>query len=153
MQSITPFLWFDGKAEEAAAFYASVFPNSSYFVSNRNPDGSALVASFSINGMNFAALNGGPHYQFSPATSFLIRCEDQVEVDHLWDSLVDGGSPMACGWLSDKFGVTWQIVPARFFELLDAGTPAQVQAVMGAMMQMVKFDVAALEAAFASAAG
>ncbi len=151
MQSITPFLWFDGKAEVAAAFYASVFPNSDFNVAHRNPDGSALVVSFSINGLKFAALNGGPHYQFSPATSFMIHCDDQAEVDHLWDSLVEGGAAMACGWLTDKFGVTWQIVPVRFFELLDAGTPAQTQAVMGAMMQMVKFDVAGLEAAFASA--
>jgi predicted 3-demethylubiquinone-9 3-methyltransferase (glyoxalase superfamily) len=152
MQKITPFLWFDGNAEQAAEFYASIFPGATYEVGMRNPDGSALVVSFKLHGLSFSGLNGGPNYKFSPATSFLIRCDGQAEVDHYWNNLVEGGKPMACGWLDDKFGVTWQIVPKQFFELLSSGTPAQSQAVMGAMMGMIKFDISEMQKAFDVAA-
>ena len=152
MQAITPFLWFNGQAEEAAKHYVSIFPNSSYEVGARNGDGSALVMSFSLNGLEFAGLNGGPMYKFSPATSFVIHCDSQTEVDHYWNSLLEGGEAKSCGWLDDKFGVSWQVVPRRFFQLMSSGTPAQSQAVMGAMMQMIKFDIAGLEQAFTAAA-
>ena len=152
MQKVTPFLWFENQAEEAAKFYCSIFPGATCGEGMRGPDGNILVMTFNLGGVDFAGLNGGPMYKFSPATSFVIHCESQDEVDHFWNRLLEGGKASQCGWLDDKFGVTWQIVPTRFFELLNVGTPAQSGAVMGAMMQMVKFDIAVLEAAFEGAA-
>ena len=151
LNSITPFLWFDGQAEAAAEFYASVFPGGTWNVGFRTGDGAALVATFTIRGIEFSALNGGPHYKMTPGTSFLVDCKDQEEVDYFWEKLSEGGETLACGWLTDKFGVTWQIVPTRFFELLDSGTAAQTAAVMATMQSMIKLELGPLEAAFAAA--
>jgi len=151
MKGITPFLWFDNQAEEAAAFYTSVFKESENLGSFRGGDGKVLVATFTLNGLRFMALNGGPEYKFTHATSFMVHCASQAEVDYYWEKLTDGGEPVQCGWLLDKYGLSWQIVPNRFTELMETGTPEQAGAVMSAMMQMIKFDIAALERAFESA--
>ncbi len=145
---ITPFLWFDNNAEEAVDFYVSVFPNSRRLEELRNPGGAPgsagglLTISFELDGQRFVALNGGPDHTFNEAVSFLVHCETQQEIDYYWERLVgDGGSEIACGWLKDKFGLRWQVVPARIFELL------QHPAAMQAMMQMTKFEIAELERA------
>ena len=154
MQKITPFLWFDGKAEEAANFYTSLFKNSKILNIARcgeagpGPKGTVMVATFQIEGQEFMALNGGPHYTFSPAISFLVSCETQAEVDELWEKLSAGGSELQCAWLKDKFGVSWQIVPKAFFELMRDKDPVKSQRVFKAMMQMTKFDIAALQRAY-----
>lgn len=155
LQKITPFLWFDGQAEEAAAFYLSVFPNSRPGPVVRNTgaeperEGDVLVVSFELEGMTFTALNGGPQFRFSEAVSFVIHCATQAEVDHYWERLCEGGQPSQCGWLKDRFGLSWQIVPERFIELVSGGDAAVTGRVMEAMMQMTKFDIAALERAAA----
>lgn len=151
---ITPFLWFDSQAEEAARFYVGLFPNSAIDAVVRYPEGTPGVAgtvmtvAFRLDGMPFTALNGGPHYRFSPATSFVIDCADQAEVDRYWDALSDGGRVQQCGWLDDRYGVTWQVVPNALPRLLRDPDPAKAQRVAQAMMAMVKFDVAALERAW-----
>ena len=145
--SITPFLWFDSNAEEAADFYVSVFPNSRKLSELRNtgdapgPKGGVLTVSFELDGLSFTALNGGPAYQFTPAISFVVRCETQQEIDDYWSKLTAGGKEIQCGWLVDKFGLSWQIVPARLPELLKH--PKGMQA----MMKMKKLDIAELERA------
>ncbi len=150
MQKITPFLWFDGKAEEAANFYVSVFKNSKilnvvrYGEAGPGPKGSAMVVSFEIEGQKFSALNGGPQYTFSPAISFLVDCETQPEVDELWTKLTVGGKEVQCGWLTDKFGVSWQIIPRAFMEMMQDKDPVKSQRVFKAMLQMVKIDVEVL---------
>ena len=144
---ITPFLWFDSNAEEAADFYVSVFPNSRKLSELRNtgdapgPKGGVLTVSFELDGLRFTALNGGPAYQFTPAISFVVRCDTQQEIDDYWSKLTAGGKEIQCGWLVDKFGLSWQIVPARLPELLK--DPRGMQA----MMKMKKLDIAELERA------
>ena len=154
MQTITPFLWFDSQAEEAAAFYVSVFPDSSvrsvarYGEAGPGPAGSAMVVEFTLRGQEFSALNGGPVYQFNPAMSFVVDCVTQDEVDHYWDALTaDGGQPVQCGWLTDKFGVSWQIVPRRLGELMANSDPDVAKRVTEAMLKMIKLDIAELERA------
>jgi predicted 3-demethylubiquinone-9 3-methyltransferase (glyoxalase superfamily) len=144
-QKITPCLWFDGQAEEAAAFYVSIFPNSS--ITNVTPGlgGSALVVEFQLAGVEFLALNGGPHFKFNEAISLSIDCGSQAEVDEFWEKLTAGGGPSQCGWLKDKYGVSWQVVPAMLPKLLQ--DPAKAGRVMQALMGMTKLDIRALEAA------
>jgi len=153
MPQITPFLWFDGQAEEAMNFYLGIFPNSKALEVTRcgdagpGPKGSVLVTSFELDGQRFNALNGGPSFKFNEAVSFVIHCADQAEVDHYWERLSDGGQPGDCGWLKDRFGVSWQVTPTAMLDLLndpDAGRSARA---MRAMMQMTKLDIAALQAA------
>lgn len=157
MPKITPFLWFDSNAEEAVNFYVSVFKNSKienisrYGDAGPGPKGSVMTATFQLDGQHFMALNGGPHYKITPAISFMVNCESQAEVDELWDKLVAGGQPMACGWLTDRFGVSWQITPRILNELLRDKDPAKAQRVMQAMMQMIKIDIQALKDAYAGA--
>jgi len=157
MQKITPFLWFDNQAEEAVNFYVSVFRNSRITniarygddaakVSGR-PQGSVMTVAFELDGQPFVALNGGPVFTFSPAVSFVVDCATQEEVDRLWDRLSAGGEPQQCGWLRDKYGVTWQIVPAVLGKLLSDPDAARAQRVMQAMLQMNKLDIGALKQA------
>jgi predicted 3-demethylubiquinone-9 3-methyltransferase (glyoxalase superfamily) len=144
---ITPFLWFDNNAEEAVAFYLSIFPNSRRTGELRNtgdapgPKGGVLTVSFELDGLRFTALNGGPVFKFNEAVSFVVVCETQDEIDYYWSKLTAGGSEVQCGWLKDKFGLSWQIVPARISELLKTSKAMQ------AMMKMKKFDIAELERA------
>jgi predicted 3-demethylubiquinone-9 3-methyltransferase (glyoxalase superfamily) len=154
MQKITPFLWFDGKAEEAMNFYTSIFKNSKvvdvarYGDAGPGPKGSVMTASFQLDGLEFVALNGGPHYQFTPAVSFYVGCETQAEVDHYWDRLGEGGQPLQCGWITDKYGVTWQIVPTALIDMMRDTDPDRASRVVQAMMRMVKLDIAALKRAY-----
>lgn len=156
-QRITPFLWFDGKAEEAANFYVSVFRNSRvvsvtrYGAAGPGPKGSVMSAVFQLEGQEFYALNGGPQYKFSPAISLFVNCETQQEVDELWEKLSAGGKTNRCGWLDDKFGVTWQIIPTTLGRLLQDKDAAKANRVMRAMMQMDKIDIKRLEQAYAGA--
>lgn len=145
---ISPFLWFDSNAEEAVDFYLTIFKNSRELSEfrvpdeNAGPDGKVLTISFELDGQRFTALNGGPHFRFTEAISFVVRCDDQAEVDYYWSKLTaDGGSESQCGWLKDKFGLSWQIVPVRITELLRS--PKAMQA----MMKMKKLDIAELERA------
>jgi predicted 3-demethylubiquinone-9 3-methyltransferase (glyoxalase superfamily) len=153
MHRITPFLWFDGQAEEAMSFYVSIFKNAKVLSVNRYgkgapmPEGTVLTASFELDGQRFVALNGGPMYKFSPATSFVVDCDTQAEVDYYWDKLGEGGKPNRCAWLDDKFGVTWQIVPKQLGQLLSDPDPVKAGRVMQAMMQMSKIDIAGLQRA------
>lgn len=154
MQKITPFLWFDGKAEEAANFYTSIFKNSKlgqirrYGDAGPGPKGSVLTASFAIEGQEFVALNGGPQFTFTPAISFFVNCETQEEVDELWEKLSAGGEPGRCGWLKDKFGLSWQIVPSVLRKMLGDKDPTKARRVMTAMLQMTKIDTADLKRAY-----
>ena len=142
MSSITPFLWFDTQAEEAAKFYCSVFGNSRITGTTPGPGGRPMTVGFELDGQEFVALNGGPQFRFNEATSFVIHCRDQDEIDHYWSKLTgDGGEESMCGWLKDKYGLSWQVVPKGLGEMLSS--PAAVQA----MMKMRKFDIAALKAA------
>jgi predicted 3-demethylubiquinone-9 3-methyltransferase (glyoxalase superfamily) len=157
MQKITPFLWFDSQAEEAAKFYVSVFKNSRIVgvarygdaaaeVSGR-PKGSTMTVTFELDGQRFTALNGGPLFKFTEAVSFAIDCNTQQEVDELWQKLTEGGEEGQCGWLKDKFGVSWQVVPRVLIELLQDKDAKKSQRVMQAMLQMKKIDIGALERA------
>ena len=154
MQKITPFLWFDSQAEEAMNFYVSIFRNSKVLTVNRygdagpGPKGTVMTANFLLYGQEFVALNGGPQYKFTPAISFVVNCESQQEVDDLWDKLSAGGREDPCGWLQDKFGVSWQIVPSVLVKLLSDPDPVKAQRVMAAMMKMKKIDIAALKRAY-----
>ena len=154
MQKISPFLWFDGKAEEAAKFYISIFPNSKIGDILRNgpdgpgPQGSVLTVAFELDGQKFTALNGGPHYKFSPATSFVVNCETQDEVDYYWEKLSAGGKTMQCGWLDDKYGVTWQVVPNILVKMLQDKDAEKARRVMQTMMQMVKLHIKPLQQAY-----
>jgi predicted 3-demethylubiquinone-9 3-methyltransferase (glyoxalase superfamily) len=146
MSSISPFLWFDTEAEQAAELYVSLFPNSSITDVARTPDGSAFTVSFVLDGVEFQALNAGPHHKFTEAVSFFIKAETQERIDELWTKLTaDGGEPGQCGWLKDRFGLSWQVVPPRLGELLS--DPAVSQPVMQAMLGMQKLVIADLEAA------
>jgi len=155
MKKITPFLWFDGNAEEAMNFYTSIFRNakvgsiSRYGEAGPGPAGSVLTASFELEGLQFTALNGGPHFKFNEAISFHVACESQQEVDYFWERLGAGGQIQQCGWLKDKFGVSWQIVPTALPRLLGNPDRAKANRVMQTMLQMKKLDIAALERAAA----
>jgi len=157
MQKISPFLWFDGDAEEAANLYTSVFEDSEVTDTTRYPEGSpgpageVMSVTFRLQGQEFMALNGGPEYTFTPAISFFVNCEDQDEVDRLWKLLSDGGEPGPCGWLTDRFGVSWQIIPTILGELLSGPDGERSQRVMGAMLQMSKLDIQALKDAATAA--
>lgn len=158
MPKIHPFLWFDTEAEAAMTFYLSIFPNSKVLSVQRygpnapGPEGSVMTCDFELDGQRVTALNGGPIFKFSEACSFVIDCENQAEVDHYWDKLVEGGSPSQCGWLKDRFGFSWQVVPRQLFETIGGPDPEGRKRAMAAMMKMVKLDVAALEAAYAGQA-
>lgn len=154
MQKISPYLWFDGQAEEAATFYTSLFANSTikeisrYGEAGPGPAGSVLVVAFEIEGQEFYALNGGPMYHFTPAVSFMVNCETQEEVDRLWSALCEGGEPQPCGWLVDKFGLSWQIVPTILGKLMSDPDPIKAQRVTEAMLKMQKLDIQALQDAY-----
>jgi predicted 3-demethylubiquinone-9 3-methyltransferase (glyoxalase superfamily) len=141
MQTVTPFLWFDGKAEEAMNFYLSVFKNSTVTNVARGPGGSVTSATFELDGQKFIALNGGPMFSFTPAVSFFVNCDTQQEVDELWDKLSAGGKKERCGWLKDKFGLSWQVVPSVLGKLLQDTDAAKRNRVMTAMLQMDKLDI------------
>ena len=155
MQKITPFLWFDGNAEEAMNFYTSIFRNakvgsvSRFGEAGPGPAGGVLTASFELEGLQFTALNGGPHFKFNEAISFHVACESQDEVDYFWETLGAGGQIQQCGWLKDKFGVSWQIVPTALPRLLGDPDRSKANRVMQAMLQMKKLEIAALERAAA----
>ena len=148
MQKITPFLWFDGKAEEAMNFYVSVFKDSKVVRVTPGPGGKAMSVAFQLNGQEFYALNGGPQYKFSPAISLFVSCETQAEVDELWDKLSAGGKPNRCGWLDDKYGLTWQIIPSLLGKLLGDKDPEKARRVMTAMLQMTRIDMKGLQEAY-----
>ena len=158
MQKITPFLWFDGNAEEAVNFYTSIFPESKIVSVSRHgdagpgPKGTVMVMTFELEGQQFMALNGGPQFKFTPAISLLVRCKTQAEVDRYWDQLSAGGQTIECGWLQDKFGVSWQIVPTVLFEMMADKDPKKADRVMSAMMEMKKLDIAGLKRAYKGAA-
>ena len=153
-QNITPFLWFDDNADEAVNFYLSIFKDSRLLDTKRygetgpGPKGTIMTATFELNGQQFIALNGGPRFKFTEAVSFVVKCETQEEIDYYWDKLLDGGEPQRCGWLKDRFGLSWQIVPAQLSELFGGNDPQRAGRVMQAMMQMVKFDIAKLKQAY-----
>jgi predicted 3-demethylubiquinone-9 3-methyltransferase (glyoxalase superfamily) len=156
MPKIHPFLWFDTQAEEAASFYVSVFPNSKILNVMRNPpgapgpEGAVLTVDFELDGQRVTTINGGPAFQFSEAVSFVVDCKDQAEVDHFWVKLLEGGGQESqCGWLKDRYGFSWQVTPRQIFETIGGPDPAGRERAMRAMMQMVKLDVAKLEAAYA----
>jgi predicted 3-demethylubiquinone-9 3-methyltransferase (glyoxalase superfamily) len=152
-KKLTPCLWYDGNAEEAVAFYRSIFKKTKLLSVTRYSDagpgkpGSVMTMKFRLEGQDFLALNGGPHYKLTPAISFIIDCVDQAEVDYFWDKLSEGGEIQHCGWLTDKFGLCWQVVPRGLIELYETKDAAKVKRVMEAMMKMVKLDIAVLEAA------
>lgn len=160
VQKIKPCLWFDNQAEEAARFYISLFDNSAIgtitrygkegFEVHARPAGSVMTVSFRLEGQEFTALNGGPHFKFNEAISFVVHCETQAEVDHYWDGLCEGGDERAqqCGWLKDKYGVSWQIVPAALFEMIADADSEKSGRVMRALLQMKKLDLAALRRAY-----
>lgn len=152
-QKITPFLWFDTQAEEAANFYVSVFENSKigkvsrYGEAGPGPKGSVMVISFQLEGLEFTALNGGPHFKFTPAISLMVNCDTQEEVDHFWEKLSEGGRKDRCGWLQDKYGLSWQIVPTALSRLMSTPDREKANRVMQAMLKMDKLDIATLERA------
>jgi predicted 3-demethylubiquinone-9 3-methyltransferase (glyoxalase superfamily) len=149
MNKITPFLWFDHQAEEAMNFYVSVFKNSKVNYVSRGPDGKAFTVSFELDGQPFMALNAGPQFKFNEAVSFFVNCETQEEVDYYWEKLTaDGGEESMCGWLKDKYGLSWQIIPTALGRLMGDPDPAKAKRVMDAMLQMRKIKVADLERAY-----
>lgn len=147
MKKITPFLWFDGQAAQAAKFYVSIFENSKILSVSRQGKG-VMSVTFRLDGQDFIALNGGPHYKLTPAVSFFINCKTQQEVDGFWKKLIKGGKPSRCGWLEDQFGLSWQVVPEQLRKMLSDKDPAKAGRVMQAMMQMVKLDLKALKKAY-----
>lgn len=160
IQKITPCLWFDHQAEEAAKFYVSIFPNSGIekitrfgkegFEVHGRPAGSVMTVTFRLEGQQFTALNGGPHFTFNEAISLVVACRDQAEIDRLWDRLTEGGDETAqqCGWLKDRYGLSWQIVPAELFDMISDPDPARCDRTMKALLQMKKLDLAALRRAY-----
>jgi len=152
-QKIVPCLWFDGTAEEATAFYVSLFDDAEILDGMRDPQsGNAITTSFRIHGQEYMTINGGPEFKFTEATSFMIRCESQEEVDRLWDALTaDGGEESQCGWLKDKYGLSWQITPTRLLELVTGPDPEGAARATQAMLQMQKIDIATIERAYAGA--
>jgi predicted 3-demethylubiquinone-9 3-methyltransferase (glyoxalase superfamily) len=159
-QKITPCLWFESQAEEAAKFYASVFKNSKIgkisrygkegFEIHGQKAGTVMTAEFEIEGQKFVALNGGPHFKFNEAVSFQVHCETQQEIDHFWSKLAEGGQEQPCGWLKDKFGLSWQVIPKALPQMLMDENPEKAQRIMKSMLQMRKIDLAALERARAA---
>ena len=157
LQRITPFLWFDSQAEEAANFYVSIFKNARIREASRydeaaskasgRPKGSVMTVAFELDGQEFIALNGGPMFKFTEAISLVVNCETQAEVDHFWDKLTAGGQEVQCGWLKDRFGVSWQVVPTVLTELLQDKDPEKAKRVMAAMLQMKKLSIDGLERA------
>jgi predicted 3-demethylubiquinone-9 3-methyltransferase (glyoxalase superfamily) len=159
IQRITPFLWFDSQAEQAATFYTGIFKNSRIKSISRygeagreahgQPAGKVMTVAFELDGQAFTALNGGPVFKFNESISFQVNCETQEEVDHYWEKLSDGGDPQAqqCGWIKDKFGVSWQVVPAILIQLLNDPNPKKSESVMAAMLKMKKIDIATLKQA------
>jgi predicted 3-demethylubiquinone-9 3-methyltransferase (glyoxalase superfamily) len=157
--AISPCLWFDHELEEAAAFYTAIFPNSSighmarYTESGPGEPGTVMAGEFSLDGLTFRGINGGPEFRFTEAVSFSVTCADQAEVDHYWEALTaDGGEPSVCGWLKDRFGLSWQIVPRRLYELMEDPDPARAKAATEAMLRMTRIVVAELDAAADAAA-
>jgi len=154
MQTITPFLWFDSQAEEAARFYLSIFKNSKllsisrYSEAGPGPEGSVMTVEFELDGEKFVALNGGPQYTFSPAVSFVVDCETQRDVDHYWERLSKGGKEIQCGWLTDRYGLSWQVVPTILLRLLQDKDAKKRKSVMEAMFKMVKLDITGLQRAY-----
>lgn len=148
MQKITPFLWFDGNAEEAIEFYRGVFKESRIDSRMPGPNGKLMGATFTLEGQSFMALNGGPMFQFTPAISMYVNCTSQEEVDYYWSRLGEGGSHQPCGWLTDRFGLSWQIIPAELTRMLQDQDRARAARVMQAMMAMSRIDIAALQAAY-----
>jgi predicted 3-demethylubiquinone-9 3-methyltransferase (glyoxalase superfamily) len=148
MQKIVPFLWFDGKAEEAAKFYVSIFKNSTVMSVTPGPDGTAMAVTFQLEGQTFYALNGGPKYKFTPAISIYVNCETQAEVDELWNKLSAGGRTDQCGWLQDRYGLSWQVIPTALPRLLGDKDPKKANAAMQAMLKMQKIDVQGLQQAY-----
>jgi predicted 3-demethylubiquinone-9 3-methyltransferase (glyoxalase superfamily) len=158
MQKITTHLWFDSQAEEAAKFYVSLFEDSQILHVARYPEaaremsgrpaGSVMTVVFRLAGQEFMALNGGPHFKFSEAISLLVHCETQQEIDRLWDRLSDGGTVQQCGWLKDRYGLSWQIVPTALGELMGKGDPKKTESMMRALLQMKKLDIAVLRQAY-----
>src|SRR6266511_1458658 len=154
MQTIDPFLWFDTQAEEAANFYTSLFPNSKILTVTRYGEagpgeaGSVMTVDFELNGQEFVALNGGPRFKFTEAVSFLVNCETQEEVDDFWEKLSEGGEKGPCGWLKDKYGLSWQVVPTALGELLSDPDPEKSQRVMKAMLEMGKIEIEPLQRAY-----
>lgn len=153
MQKITPCLWFDRQAEEAVNFYVSIFKNSKilditrYCEGGHGPVGSVMTVTFQLDGQDFLALNGGPLFKFTEAISLIVNCEDQEELDHMWEKLCEGGKEVECGWLKDKYGLSWQIIPRILGELVSASDPAKCQRVIAALHQMTKLDIDALKRA------
>jgi predicted 3-demethylubiquinone-9 3-methyltransferase (glyoxalase superfamily) len=154
IQKITPFLWFDHQAEEAAGFYTSIFPDSKivkvvrYGDAGPGPAGSAMTVEFQLEGQSFVALNGGPHFKFTEAVSFVVNCQTQDEVDAYWEKLSAGGAEVQCGWLKDRFGLSWQIVPTVLPKLLSDPDPEKSQRVMKEILTMKKLDIRALQQAY-----
>ena len=154
MQKITPFLWFDGQAEEAANFYASIFKNSKigrvmrHGKAGPGAKGTVMSVNFELEGQEFIALNGGPQFTFSPAISFFVNCKTQEEVDELWEKLSEGGEERQCGWLQDKYGLSWQIIPSALGEMVGSTDTEKSQRAMKAMFQMNKIDIKTLEQAY-----
>jgi predicted 3-demethylubiquinone-9 3-methyltransferase (glyoxalase superfamily) len=154
MKKITPFLWFDTKAEEAVDFYVSLFKKSKilkvvrYGEAGPGPKGSVMVVDFQINGQRFTAINGGPQFKFTPAVSFFVNCDTQAEIDRLWKKLSEGGKPSRCGWIDDKYGLTWQIAPTIISKLLGDKDPNKSKRVMEAMLKMDKMDLKVLKKAY-----
>jgi predicted 3-demethylubiquinone-9 3-methyltransferase (glyoxalase superfamily) len=154
MQKITPFLWFDNQAEEAANFYVSIFKNSKigtiarYGEAGPGPKGTVMIVQFHLDGQEFTALNGGPMFKFNESISFVVNCETQDEVDSYWEKLLQGGKESQCGWLKDRFGLSWQIVPTEFIKMMQDKDPRKTERLMKAMLQMVKLDIATLKRAY-----
>jgi predicted 3-demethylubiquinone-9 3-methyltransferase (glyoxalase superfamily) len=154
MQKITPFLWFDGKAEEAMNFYVSIFKNSRVMTVTRygdagpGPKGTVMSATFQLEGQDFFALNGGPQFTFTPAISFFVSCQTQQEVDELWEKLSEGGAKDRCGWLRDRYGLSWQIIPSALRTMMQDKDPQKSNRVMKAMLQMDKIDIGGLKRAY-----
>jgi len=148
MQKIVPFLWFDGKAEEAMKFYVSIFKNSKVLRVTPGPNGTVMSATFQLEGQDFYALNGGPQFKFTPAISLFVNCETQQEVDELWKKLSAGGREDQCGWLQDKYGLSWQIIPTALGKMLGDKDAKKANAAMKAMLQMQKIDIKGLQQAY-----
>ena len=154
MPKIYPFLWFDSQAKEAANLYCSIFPNSKigkialYGKGGPGPERSVMTVSFTLDGQEFTALNAGPRFKFTEAVSFVVNCKDQAEVDEMWEKLSEGGNQGRCGWLKDKFGLSWQIVPTALMQLVSGADAERSRRVMAALMQMTKLDIVKLRAAY-----
>ncbi|MCI0397583.1 MAG: VOC family protein [Chloroflexi bacterium] len=148
MQKITPFLWFDNQAEEAMNFYVSIFKNSKILSVTPGPNGTVMSVTFQLEGQEFMALNAGPQFKFTEAISFFVDCESQAEVDELWEKLTEGGEESRCGWLKDKYGLSWQIIPTALGEMLNDKDPEKSKRVMEAMLQMNKIDIKTLKQAY-----